>query len=169
MCDDVKLNIEKLKTRHHIFVIVHANHQLIFDQFFLINLNANYDYHFDEVYVIFINFDLNRFIIFKIFDRHDFANRIDKNVFFGNDDSLNLKNRRFYEKTSRFFNRSHLFNRVKTEFEFDLIKIRSSLIINAKRIFIKNVVKKSRNVEKIKFKSDVCLIKILSSLIVNAK
>jgi hypothetical protein len=29
--DDVKLNIKKLKTRHHIFVIVHANHQLVFD------------------------------------------------------------------------------------------------------------------------------------------
>ncbi len=31
ICDDVKLNIERLKTRHHIFVIIHANHQLILD------------------------------------------------------------------------------------------------------------------------------------------
>ncbi len=31
MCDDVELNIKDLKTRHHIFVIVHANHQLILD------------------------------------------------------------------------------------------------------------------------------------------
>jgi hypothetical protein len=31
ICDDVELNIEKLKTRHHIFVIVHANHQLVLD------------------------------------------------------------------------------------------------------------------------------------------
>jgi hypothetical protein len=29
--DDVKLNIERLKTRHHIFVIIHANHQLVLD------------------------------------------------------------------------------------------------------------------------------------------
>jgi hypothetical protein len=89
MCDDVKLNIEELKTRHHIFVIVYANHQFVLDQFFLINLNANYDYCFDEIYIVFINFDFNRFVIFKIFDRHDFANRIEKNVFFDDDDSLN--------------------------------------------------------------------------------
>ncbi len=89
ICDDVKLNIEKLKIRHHIFVIIHANHQLVFDQFFLIDLSANYDYRFDEVYVVFINFDLNRFVIFKAFDRHDSANRIEKNVFSDDDDSLN--------------------------------------------------------------------------------
>ncbi len=89
ICDDVELNIEKLKTRHHIFVIVHANHQLVLDQFFLTDLNANYDYRFDEIYVIFINFDFNRFVIFKVLDRHDFANRIEKNVFFDDDDSLN--------------------------------------------------------------------------------
>jgi hypothetical protein len=89
ICDDVELNIERLKTRHHIFVIAHANHQLVFDQFFLTDLSANYDYRFDEVYVIFINSDLNRFVIFKVLDRHDFANRIEKNVFFDDDDSLN--------------------------------------------------------------------------------
>jgi hypothetical protein len=89
ICNDVKLNIEKLKTRHHIFVIVHANHQLVFDQFFLIDLSANYDYRSDEVYVVFINFDLNRFVIFKALDRHDSANRTKKDVFFDEDDSLN--------------------------------------------------------------------------------
>ncbi len=89
ICDNVELNIEKLKTRHRIFVIAHANHQLVFDQSFLIDLNANYDYRFDEVYVVFINFDLNRFVIFKVLDRHDSANRIEKNVFFDDDDSLN--------------------------------------------------------------------------------
>jgi hypothetical protein len=87
--DDVKLNIKKLKTRYYIFVIVYANHQLVFDQFFLTSLNANYDYRFDEIYIIFINFNFNRFVIFKAFDRHDFANRIEKNVFFNDDDSLN--------------------------------------------------------------------------------
>ncbi len=89
ICDDVELNIEELKTRHHIFVIVHADHQLVLDQLFLIDLSANYDYRFDEVYVVFINFDLNRFVIFKALDRHDFANRIEKNVFSDDDDSLN--------------------------------------------------------------------------------
>ncbi len=89
ICDDVELNIKKLKTRHHIFVIVHANHQLVLDQFFLIDLSANYDYRSDEVYVVFINFDFNRFVIFKAFDRHDSANRTEKDVFFDDDDSLN--------------------------------------------------------------------------------
>jgi hypothetical protein len=89
ICDDVELNIERLKTRHHIFVIAHANHQLVLDQSFLINLNANYDYRFDEVYVVFINFDFIHSVIFKIRDRHDSANRIEKNVFFDDDDSLN--------------------------------------------------------------------------------
>jgi hypothetical protein len=89
ICDDVKLNIERLKTRHHIFVIVHANHQLVFDQFFLIDLSANYDYRSDEVYVVFINFDLSRFVIFKVLDRHDSANRIEEDVFSDDDDSLN--------------------------------------------------------------------------------
>jgi hypothetical protein len=88
ICDDVKLNIEKLKTRHYIFVIVHANHQFVLDQFFLIDLNANYDYYLDEVYVVFINFDFHRFVIFKILDRHNSANRIEKDVFFDDDDSL---------------------------------------------------------------------------------
>ncbi len=74
VCDDVELNIEELKTRHHIFVIAHANHQLVLDQSFLIDLSANYDYRSDEVYVVFISFDLNRFVIFKVLDRHDFAN-----------------------------------------------------------------------------------------------
>ncbi len=89
MCDDVELNIEKLKTRHHIFVIVHANHQLVFDQSFLIDLNANYDYRSDEIYVVLINSDLNRFVIFKVLDRHDSANRTEKNVFSDDDHSLN--------------------------------------------------------------------------------
>jgi hypothetical protein len=89
VCDDVKLNIEKLKTRHHIFVIVYADHQLVFDQFFLIDLSANYDYRSNEVYIIFINFDFNRFVTFKVFDRHDSANRIKKNVFSDDDDFLN--------------------------------------------------------------------------------
>jgi hypothetical protein len=31
MYDNVELNIEKLKTRYYIFVIVHANHQFVFD------------------------------------------------------------------------------------------------------------------------------------------
>ncbi len=81
MCDDVELNIEELKIRHYIFVIIHANHQLVFDQSFLIDLNANYDYRFDEVYIVFINFDFNRFVIFKVLNRHDFINRIEDNVF----------------------------------------------------------------------------------------
>jgi hypothetical protein len=89
VCDDVKLNIEKLKIRHHIFVIAHANHQLVLDQSFLTDLNANYDYRSDEVYVVLISSDLNRFVIFKAFDRHDSANRIEKDVFSDDDDSLN--------------------------------------------------------------------------------
>ncbi len=89
ICDDVELNIDRLKIRHHIFVIVHANHQLVLDQSFLIDLNANYDYRFDEVYVVLINFDFNRFVIFKAFDRHDSANRTEEDVFFDDDDSLN--------------------------------------------------------------------------------
>ncbi len=89
ICNDVELNIEKLKTRHHIFVIAHANHQLVLDQSFLIDLNANYDYRSDEVYVVFINFDLNRFVIFKVLDRHDSANRTEEDVFSDDDDFLN--------------------------------------------------------------------------------
>jgi hypothetical protein len=89
ICDDVELNIEKLKTRHHIFVIVHANHQLVLDQLFLTDLNANYDYRSDEVYVVFISFDLNRSVIFKVLDRHDSANRTEKDVFSDENNSLN--------------------------------------------------------------------------------
>ncbi len=88
VCDDVELNIEELKTRHHIFVIVHADHQLVLDQFFLTDLNANYNYRSNEIYIVFINFDLNRFVIFKVLDRHDSANRTKKDVFFDDDDFL---------------------------------------------------------------------------------
>jgi hypothetical protein len=41
------------------------------------------------MYIVFIKFDFNRFVIFKILDWHDFANRIKENVFFNDDDSLN--------------------------------------------------------------------------------
>jgi hypothetical protein len=89
ICDDVKLNIKELKTRHYIFVIFNANHQLILHQFFLINLNTNYHYRSNKIYVVFINFDLNRFVIFKILDWHDSANRTEKDVFSDDDDFLN--------------------------------------------------------------------------------
>ncbi len=29
VCDDVELNIKKMKTRHHVFVVVHVNHQFV--------------------------------------------------------------------------------------------------------------------------------------------
>jgi hypothetical protein len=89
ICDDVELNIEELKTRHYIFVIAHANHQFVFNQLFLIDLSANYDYRSNEIYVVFINFDLSRFVIFEAFDRHDSANRTEEDVFSDDDDSLN--------------------------------------------------------------------------------
>ncbi len=56
---------------------------------------------------------------------------------------------------------------MKAEFEFNLIKIFSSLIVNARRIFTKNVAKRSR--DKMQSKSNACLIKILSSLIASAR
>ncbi len=55
-----------------------------------------------------------------------------------------LKSRRFNEEMSKFVDCSQ-FDQMKAEFEFDLIKILSSLIFNAKRIFIKTVIKKSRD------------------------
>jgi hypothetical protein len=59
VCDDVELNIKKMKTRHHVFVVAHVDHQLILKQSFLIDFNVNYDYRFDEIYVVLINFDFN--------------------------------------------------------------------------------------------------------------
>jgi hypothetical protein len=29
VCDDVELNIKKMKTRHHVFVVAHVDHQLV--------------------------------------------------------------------------------------------------------------------------------------------
>jgi hypothetical protein len=89
VCDDVKLDIEEMKTRHHVFVVAHADHQLMLSQFFLTNLNVNYDYRLDEIYAILTNLDLNRSIIFKILDRNDFANKIKENVFSDDDSFLN--------------------------------------------------------------------------------
>ncbi len=59
VCDDVELNIKKMKTRHYVFVVIHVDHQFILRQSFLIDFNVNYDYRFDEVYVVLINLDLN--------------------------------------------------------------------------------------------------------------
>jgi hypothetical protein len=70
-------------------VIAHANNQFVLDQFFLIDLSANYDYRFDEVYVVFINLDFNRSMSFKTLNRHDSANRTKKDVFFDDNNSLN--------------------------------------------------------------------------------
>jgi hypothetical protein len=29
VCDDVELNIKKMKIRHHVFVVIHVDHQLV--------------------------------------------------------------------------------------------------------------------------------------------
>ncbi len=79
--DDVKSSM--------ILIIIIYKSLIYFKSIFLINFNANYDYYFDKIYIIFINFDFHRFMIFKILDRHNFANRIEKNVFFDDDDFLN--------------------------------------------------------------------------------
>jgi hypothetical protein len=73
ICDDVEVNIDELKTLHHIFIMFHANHQLILKQFFLINVFINYNYRNDEVYVIIFNLELTQIVIFKTFDRNDHA------------------------------------------------------------------------------------------------
>ncbi len=59
VCNDVQLNIKEMKTRHHVFVVVHVDHQLVLRQSFLIDFSVNYDYRLDEVYAVFINFDLS--------------------------------------------------------------------------------------------------------------
>jgi hypothetical protein len=89
VCDDVELNIKKIKTRYHVFVVTHVNHQFVLKQSFLIDFSVNYDYHFDEIYVLLINLDLSRFVIFKILDKNDFANQMKEDVFSDDDHSLN--------------------------------------------------------------------------------
>ncbi len=87
--NNVELNIKKMKIRHYVFVITHVKHQFVLKQSFLIDVSVNYDYRFDEIYVMFTNFDLNRFVIFKILDKNYFANQIEKDVFFDDDHFLN--------------------------------------------------------------------------------
>ncbi len=78
-----------MKTRHHVFVVAHVDHQLVLKQSFLIDFNVNYDYHFDKVYIVFTNLNLNRFVIFKVLDKNDSTNRIEEDVFFDDDHFLN--------------------------------------------------------------------------------
>jgi hypothetical protein len=89
VCNDVELNIKKMKTRHHVFVVVHVDHQFVLKQSFFIDFNVNYDYHFDEVYVVLTNLYLNWSIIFKALNKYDAINRIEENVFLDDDQSLN--------------------------------------------------------------------------------
>jgi uncharacterized membrane protein len=88
VCDDVELNIKKIKTRHHVFVVAYIDHQFVLKQSFLIYFSVNYDYRFDEIYALLTNLNLSRFVIFKIFNKNDFANRIEEDVFFDDDNSL---------------------------------------------------------------------------------
>jgi hypothetical protein len=82
ICDDVEVNIDEFRTLHHIFVMSHANHQLVLKQFFLMNVFINYDYCNDEVYVIIFNSELTQFVIFKTLDRNDHANKDEEKIFF---------------------------------------------------------------------------------------
>lgn len=51
VCTDVEVDIGGLCTVHHIFVVAHADHQLVLGQPFLTDVSINYDYRNDEVYV----------------------------------------------------------------------------------------------------------------------
>ena len=55
VCTNIEVDINDLRIVHHIFVVTHVDHQLILRQSFLIDVSVNYDYRFDEVYVIMIN------------------------------------------------------------------------------------------------------------------
>jgi hypothetical protein len=81
ICDNVEVNIDELRTLHHIFVMSHANHQLVLEQSFLMNVFINYDYRNDEVYVIIFNSKFTQFVIFKTLDRNDHANKDEKKIF----------------------------------------------------------------------------------------
>jgi hypothetical protein len=81
ICDDVEVNINEFRMLHYIFVMSHANHQLVLKQFFLMNVFINYDYRNDEVYVIIFNSELTQFVIFKTLDRNDHANRNEEKIF----------------------------------------------------------------------------------------
>jgi hypothetical protein len=82
ICDDVEININEFRTLHHIFVMFHANHQLILEQSFLMNVFINYDYRNNEVYIIIFNSELTQFVIFKTLDRNDHANKDEEKIFF---------------------------------------------------------------------------------------
>jgi hypothetical protein len=82
ICDDVEVNINKFRTLYYIFVMFHANHQLVLEQSFLMNVFINYDYRNDEVYVIIFNSELTQFVIFKTFDRNNYANKNKEKIFF---------------------------------------------------------------------------------------
>jgi hypothetical protein len=81
ICDDVEVNIDELRTLHYIFMIFHANHQLVLEQSFLMNVFINYDYRNDEVYVIIFNSKLTQFVIFKTVNRNDHANKDEEKIF----------------------------------------------------------------------------------------
>jgi hypothetical protein len=81
VCDDVEVNIGGLRTLHHIFVVPHADHQLVLGQPFLMDVSINYDYRNDGVYAIISNPELTQSAIFKALDRNDHANRGEEEVF----------------------------------------------------------------------------------------
>ena len=71
----VKIRIEKLITNHHFFVVNKPDHFIVLSQLFLTVVFINYDYCFDGIYVMIINPQLTRFVIVKIFDKHDRNNK----------------------------------------------------------------------------------------------
>ena len=81
MYKNVIINIEEFVIYHHIFVMTHANHQFVLRQFFLIDVNINYDYRFNEIYVIIFNSKITRSALFKCLNKQDSSNRIKEDLF----------------------------------------------------------------------------------------
>ena len=75
VCFHVKIKIAKLNIYYHFFVVNRFNHFFIFEQFFLIIVSINYDYRANEIYAIYINLKMTRFVVIQIMNSFDRLNK----------------------------------------------------------------------------------------------
>ncbi len=82
VCLNVPIDVGGIKTKHHVFVVPHADHQLVLGQPFLQDVSINYDYAADgHTYAIISNPEKTKSAIFKCLDKRDSANRTEADVF----------------------------------------------------------------------------------------
>ena len=90
VCENVKMNINEFRSRHHIFVMNEANHVLVLDQSFMKKNKISTQWRFDDIYMIVHDKEIERQTVFRILsNQNKFSLREENEIFSFKIDHLN--------------------------------------------------------------------------------